>query len=159
MELLALLGLGLLVVGVVGSVVPGLPGTPVSLAGVLVYWGGTGFSEPGPLLLAGLVLVGLVGTAVDFVGGAVAAKAGGASTLTTAVAVVVGIVLAFVTGPLGLLVGVAGTVFALEFYRKRDARASGRAAVVATVGVLASAVVQVLISGTMLAAMLWVALA
>jgi hypothetical protein len=49
-------------------------------------------------------------------------------------------------------------VFALEFYRKRDARASGRAAVVATAGVLASAVVQVLISGTMLVAMVWVAL-
>lgn len=159
MELLALLALGVLVVGLVGSVVPGLPGTPISLVGVLLYWGATGFTEPGPLVLVVLVAVGLVGTAVDFVGGAVAAKAGGASTLTTAVAVVVGIVLAFVTGPVGLLIGVAGTVFALEFYRKRDARASGRAALVATIGVLASTVVQVLISGSMLAAMLLVAFA
>lgn len=152
-ELLTLVAFALLVLGVVGSVVPGLPGPLASVAGVLVYWYGSGFADPSALVLAVLVLVGVGAAAVDLVGGAVAARSGGASTLTTVAATVVGLVLALVTGPVGLVVGVAGTVFAVEFARSDDADASARAALYATVGVLASAAVQVLVTLSLLGAM------
>ena len=98
--------------------------------------------------------LGIRGThvAVDWFGGAVAARVGGASMATTALAGGVGLVLLFVAGPLGVLLGVAGTVFALEYYRNRDAPASGRTALYATVGMLGSALVQVLLTGSMLVA-------
>ncbi len=48
--------------------------------------------------------------------------AGGASNWTAALAGVVALVLYVVTGPLGILLGVAGTVFVVEFYRQEDAR-------------------------------------
>jgi hypothetical protein len=153
------LGLLALVGGVVGSVVPLLPGGAASLAGVALYWYGSGFSEPGPVVLVALVVVGLVTVGVDLVGGAVAARVGGASATTTAVAAAVGLLLALVTGPVGLLVGVAGTVFALELRRTGDREASARTAVSATAGVLASAAVQVVLTGSMLVAMLVVAFA
>lgn len=156
-EPLGWLALGLLVLGVVGAVLPLLPGALSSLAGVLLYWYSTGYTEPGALVLVALVLVGLVTLAVDYFGGAASAKAGGASTTTTVVAAAVGVVLLFVAGPAGLVVGVAATVFVVEFARDQDARQSGRAAAYAAVGVLASTVVQALLTLSMLVAMLLVA--
>lgn len=101
-----------------------------------------------------------LGTALlDYFGGALAAKAGGASTLSTLVASVVGIVLLFLTGPVGLIVGVGVTVFAVEYWRNSDAKQSARATLYAAVGVLASTVVQVLTTLSLLAAMLFVAFA
>jgi hypothetical protein len=157
LDLVALLALTLCVVGVVGSVLPLLPGAALSLAGVLTYWWGSGYTSPGPLLLVVLVVLALTALLVDWFGGAVSAKAGGASLRTTAVAAVVGFALVFVAGPVGLLVGIAGTVFALQFYETRDAEASARIALVATVGVLASTAMQALLTGTVLVAMLAVA--
>jgi hypothetical protein len=156
---LALVGIALLVVGVVGSVLPLVPGALSSLAGVLVYWHATGYTEPHLAVVAALLFVGLVGLVVDYAGGAVAAHAGGADARTTLAAVAGGLVLGVVTGPVGFLLGVAGVVFVLEYDRNRDVEASGRTAVYATVGVLASAAAQVLLTGSMLAVVAFVALA
>jgi hypothetical protein len=147
---LAWFALALAVLGVVGSAVPALPGAVLSLSGVYLYWWSTGYADPGPLALAAFTFVGLLTVAVDWFAGAAAARAGGASATTTALAALAGFVLLFVAGPVGIVVGVAGTVFAVEFYRHRDAEASGRTALYATVGVLGSAVVQVLLTATML---------
>ncbi|ADQ66786.1 hypothetical protein C499_03473 [Halogeometricum borinquense DSM 11551] len=150
MDPVALLAIGLAVVGVIGVVVPLVPGALVSVAGVLLYWWSTGYSEPSLLVLAALVLVGLVTVIIDYFGGVIAARAGGASSLTTAVGALVGFVLLFVTGPLGFLLGLAATVFAVEFYRNDNPEASARIALYTTVGVLASTVVQILLTGSIL---------
>jgi uncharacterized protein YqgC (DUF456 family) len=157
-DLLVVLAVALLVVGVVGTVVPLLPGAVLSLAGVYVYWYSTGFTEPHVLVVVALTLVGLVTIVVDWVAGAISAKIGGASTLTAVAATVVGLVLMLFVGPLGLLAGVFLTVFAIEFYRRRDGRASGRAAAVTAIGILASNVVQVLLTGSILLVMVAVIL-
>ncbi|MBO4246432.1 DUF456 domain-containing protein [Halomicrobium sp. IBSBa] len=149
----------LLVVGVVGSVVPQMPGAPFSIAGVLVYWWHTGFSEPGTLLLAVLLAVGLATLAIDWLGGAVAAKVGGASTTTAVIASLVGVVLFFVSGgPLGMILGMTLTVFVVEYYRQQDARAGAKAALVTTLGILSSSVMQAVLTGAMLVTMVVVAL-
>ena len=154
---LGLVAFALLVGGVLGSLLPVLPGPVLSLAGVYLYWWTTGYAEPALFTLLGLTLVGLVGVAVDLFGGALGARAGGASAATTAAAAVVGGLLFFVAGPVGVVLGVAGTVFAVEFLRERDARASLSAAVHATLGILASVVVQALLTLSILVAMVLVA--
>lgn len=156
-ELVTLVALAIVALGVVGSVAPLLPGALLSLAGVYVYWWGTGFAEPGPLVLAGFTLVALAAAVADYLGGAIAAGAGGASTGTMLAAGVAGVALFFVTGPVGILVGVAGTVFALEFHRHRDARHGARAAGYATLGMLGSMAMQLVVTLSMLAAFLVVA--
>ena len=155
-EPLAIVALGLLVVGIVGSVVPLLPGALLSLVGVLLYWWQSGYAEPGPILLVALVIVGLVAVVAEYFAGAVSARAGGASTVTTLLAAIVGVVLFFVAGPIGIVLGVGGTVFAVEFYRHQDPEQSLRTAIYAAVGMLASTVVQALLTVTMLVAMLLV---
>lgn len=149
-EGLGLLAVALLVIAVVGSAVPAVPGASLSVAGLLLYWWHTGFTEPGALALVVLLSLAAVALAADWFGGPLAAKAGGASTRTTLVAAAVGFVLLFVAGPLGVVLGIAGTVFLFEYRRSGDVRGSLRTAGYVTVGVLASAVVQVLLAATIL---------
>lgn len=157
-EALTLVAVGLLVLGVVGSLVPALPGALLSVAGVLLYWWSTGYADPSSPVLAGFLVVGLLAAVVDYFGGAVAAGAGGASRSTVLAAGLVGAALFFLVGPLGVIAGVAGTVFALELRRHGDARRGGTAALYAVVGVLGSALVQVVLTGSMLVAFVLVVL-
>lgn len=158
MELLVALAFALLVVGVVGTVVPFVPGGLLSLGGVLTYWHATGYQQPGPLLVA--VLAGTAGLAlvVDYLAGAIGAKAGGASLEHAIVAALVGLVGLVIGGPFGLLLGVVGTTYALEARERGHGSETLRVAVAAGVGVLASALLQVVLTGSVLVAMtaVWV---
>jgi len=153
MDSLVVVAFVLLATGVAGSVLPLLPSGLLSLAGVLAYWWSTG--EPGFLLLAVLVGLAVVATLVDWLAGFVGARAGGTSTRTAALAGVVGFVFMFPGGPLGLLLGVAATVFVIEFRASNDVPGSARRAGYATVGVLASAGMQVVLTTTVFAAVAW----
>lgn len=157
MELFFLVALALLLGGVVGSVVPLVPGAGLSLAGIYLYWWQSGYAVPGLAVLIAFTLVGLGAIIADQFGGALAANVGGASTKTTALATVVSIPLLFVAGPVGLVLGVAGVVFAAEFYRTRNAGRGARAAGFAAVGVLGSAVVQLAVTLSLLVGFLFVA--
>lgn len=158
MSELGLVALALAALGVAGSVVPLVPGPLLSGAGVLTYWWSTGTAEPSPALLVVLLAVAALALVADYAGGAIAARAGGAPATTGVAAAVVGIVLFVALGPIGLLVGLVGTVFALEVRRHGDPAAGLRTALVAAVGALASAVVQVVLTGTVLVALLALAL-
>ncbi len=148
-ELIFLLAVVLGVAGVVGSVVPLLPGAPLSLLGIGLYWWSSGFSEPGLLSIVVIAVIGLTAVVTDTFAGAIAAKFGGASWVTTTLAGLVGFALLFVTGPLGMLLGIAITVFGAEVYRHRDARAGARTALVATIGVIGSAAMQFVLTLSM----------
>ncbi|MFC6769880.1 DUF456 domain-containing protein [Natrinema soli] len=142
--------IALLVGAIVGAVVPMVPSGLLSLAGLGLYWWGSGFAELSVFTFAVLVFIAVITALVEFFGGSIAARAGGASWLTTAVAAIVGILLMVVTGPLGLLVGLFGTVFVLEFVRNGELEGSTRSAVYTTIGILASTAVQVLLTVSIL---------
>jgi len=139
----------LLAAGIVGSVVPAIPGAVLSLAGVLFHWWATGYTTPGTLALLGFVGLAVAAILVDLFGGAIAARHGGASKLTVLAAIAVSLGLAVFTGPLAILVGVPVTVFLVELYRNGDSEAARRAALTTTVGIFASAVMQALLTTTL----------
>lgn len=156
-DVVVVVAFALLVLGVVGSVVPALPGALLSVAGVLTYWWASGYTEPGTLALVVLVGVGLLAMLVDLLAGFLSAKVGGASNLAAVLAGVAGFLAFFVLGPVGIVLAVAGTVFVVEVARGGDFREGGRAAAVTTIGMLGSAVVQVILTASILLAMLAVA--
>ncbi|PSQ32746.1 DUF456 domain-containing protein [Halobacteriales archaeon SW_12_69_24] len=119
----------LLVAGVVGSVLPAVPGGLLSTTGVGYYWWAGG--DIAPLAFGLLVVLGLSALA--------------------------GVALAVVAGPLGLVAGVFAVVFGLEFRRHGDARRGGRTAAYATAGILVSTAMQLLLTATMLGVFLLVA--
>lgn len=149
-EAITVVAVALLVGGVVGTVVPLLPGGLLSLAGVYLHWLGSGFDEPGVVWLVVFTIIGVSVLLVDLFAGSIAARAGGASWGTSAVAAAVGIVLLLFTGPLGLLAGLFGTVFVLELVRGDGLEGSARSGLYTVVGVLASTAVQVLLTGSIL---------
>lgn len=148
----------LLLAGVAGALVPALPGAPLSMAGVLVYWWGSGFTEPGTLLLVVLLATGALAVLSDWLGGLVAARVGGASTPSAVAGGLVGLLLLFGVGPVGMLVGATTTVFVVEYARQRDARSGAAAAGAYLVGFFGSALVQVLLTAGILVAMVVVAI-
>lgn len=143
---------GLLVAGVIASVVPFVPGGLLSIVGVGYYWYATG--EPTGIALFGLLALGVLTLVFDYLGGAISTHLGGASLRTTAIAAVAAIAFGIVLGPLGAVLGIAAAVFALEFYRHGDVSRGLRTAAYATVGMLASAAMQVLLTATALVAFL-----
>lgn len=153
-----LLALALLLGGVLGSVVPLLPGVPLSLAGIYAYWWGTGFGDPGLFFVLVATVLGVAAVVAEYAGSAISARAGGGSVRSAAVAGVVGVVALFTTGPLGMLVAVALATFAVELVRTRDAGRGVKTATFAIVGLLASAVFQLVVTGTLLVGFLAVTL-
>ncbi len=149
-DAVTVVAVALLVGGVVGTIVPLVPGGLLSLSGVYLYWWHTDFAEPGLVALGVFTVLGVATILAEYLAGAVSARVGGASWQTTVAAAVVGIVLMLVTGPLGLLVGLFGTVFLLEFVQDGDVDRSTRSAFYATVGMLASTAIQVLLTATIL---------
>lgn len=151
--LFTVLAIALMVLAVIGSIVPMIPGALLSITGILVYWWSTGYARPGTLFLASFIIVGLVAVLTDYFAGSIAAKVGGASTKTSIVAGMVGFLMFFTPlGPLGILVGVGGTVLIREYLRTGDAESSAKAAIYSTIGVLGSTAVQLVVTLSLLVA-------
>lgn len=140
LDAVTLFALGLLVAAVIASVVPGVPAGILALLGVyLEYF----FGPSGRMsfwLLFSFTVVGFLAVVIDLFGGAITARTRGASTRTTIIAAVVGLALLFVVGPIGVVVGMFGTVLVAELNDGREFDDAWNNAVWATAGMLASGV-------------------
>ncbi len=153
-ELFTLIAAALMILAVVGSFVPMMPGALLSILGILVYWYGTGFTRPSTFFLVAFILTSIFAVAMDYFSGVIAAKAGGASARTSIIAGAVGFLLFFVLGPLGILLGVVGTVFIRQYLLTGEKDRSLRTAAYSAAGVLGSAIIQFLVTVSLLVAFL-----
>jgi len=153
--------------GLAGSVLPGLPGVPLIFISGLVYAFATDFEYVGGLTVAFLGLFAAIALVLDFVATAYGARRFGASNWGTAGGAIGGIVGALIgalflgIGALfGLVLGAIGGVFLGEYLRRRrgdraagegqvaprfgreDWRRTSRAAGGVLIGYAASAIVQ-----------------
>lgn len=158
MDIIFVLAVLVMVAGIAGTVVPGLPGGVLVLAGFYGYWWSTGFTEPGAMFAAVFTVSGLIVVVTDYVAGMVSAKAGGASGTTAAVAGVLGLVLFAATGPVGALAGVVLAVMGLEVLQGADTDEGLHAGLVTAVGMLGSGVVQLIMATAMTVAFVAVVL-
>jgi uncharacterized protein YqgC (DUF456 family) len=153
-------------VGLVGSVLPGLPGVPLIFFSALAYAFFTDFAEVGGWVIALLGLFAAVAFVLDFVATSYGARRFGASNWGTAggaigglAGTIIGLVLPGLGSLIGLLVGTIGGVFAGEYLRgqrsghqpenvesrpgsSRDWQRTAQAAGGVLVGYAASAVIQ-----------------
>lgn len=151
-EVVTVVALLLLLAAVVGSLVPFVPAGLTALAGVYVFsiFDAPGGDEMGPWLLVGFTVVGVLTAVVEYLGGPLASKAGGAETRTMVLAGVVSFLLLFLLGPLGVVLGVVGVVVLSELRAGKDPRTAVVAAAWTVVGMLGSAVAQFLLTFSML---------
>ena len=154
-ELVFWIAAALLLAGMIGSFLPLVPSGLFSLAGVWTYalFG----SEPiGTLALAVLTATALAAAVLEHLGGPLAAKLSGSSNRVMIFATLGGFVLMFVLGPIGIIVGVVGVVFALELWEGSAVDTAARRSVYTAAGILASSVVQLLLTFSILAMFLLV---
>ncbi len=153
--------------GLAGSVLPGLPGVPLIFISALVYAIVTDFEVVGGLTVALLGVFAAIALVLDFVATAYGARRFGASNWGTAggaigstVGALIGALFLGIGALLGLLLGTMGGVFLGEYLRRRrvdratdearpapgfgheDWQRTSRAAGGVLIGYVASAVVQ-----------------
>ena len=139
----------LVVVGVIGSVLPALPGVPLVFIGLLLAAWADGFAHVGPWLLVLLGVLALIAIGIDFVAGVLGAKKVGASRYA-----VIGATLGTFAG---LFLGIPGIVFgpfvgALlgELAAGGGLRKAGGVGVGAWIGFLVGSIAKLGICGVML---------
>ena len=126
---------GLVLVGIAGTVLPGLPGAILVLAGLgLAAWI-DGFSRVGLGTLAVLAALTAATYALDLVATAVGARRFGTSWWGV-LGAVAGAMVGLFFGPPGLVLGPFLGAFAAELVARRDVRQAGRAGVGAWLGLL-----------------------
>jgi uncharacterized protein YqgC (DUF456 family) len=144
------LALILMGIGVVGCVMPGLPGTPLIFAAAVAHrWlAGPGTGAPWWVLLV-LGVLAAISIAADFLSSYLGARTLGATRRGMIGAVVGGVVGLFL-GPVGILAGPFVGAFLLEWTGGRQWKDSAKAGAGATVGLVAGAVGKVACSIAMI---------
>lgn len=144
----------MMLVGLVGAIVPVLPGPPLILVGALLYAFATDWTPIGlgrlvilAALMVGASLAGHVGTVVG------ARRAGGSRWAV--VGALAGTVVGIFFAPLGLIVGPLVGAIAGELLRTGELRDSVRTGLGTAVGVLAGAAFQFGLALAMVALFGW----
>ena len=148
--LVALLLLG----GLLGSVLPLIPGTPLILAGAVIYAVATDFDPVGPWHLLILVGIAVVAYSLDYLAGAAGVKKLGGSRWAM-LGAVFGAIIGVFFGPLGLILGpIVGAVL-MELMISKEIRTSLRSGVGTVLGMLLGLVAKFSLAVVMVCLFLW----
>lgn len=131
--LLWILAVLLIVVGIAGTVIPVLPGTPLVLVGLIIAAWIDGFTRIGFWTLGGIGVIMLLSLMVDFVASTLGAKRAGASRLAIVLAMV-GAVVGIFLGIIGILVGPFIGAVAGEYIHQHDLIKAGKVGVGTWIG-------------------------
>lgn len=132
-------------IGLVGAVLPFVPGPPIVWLGALYYAWRTDWLEVSWPVLILLLILAIIGGTADLWMGYLGAYKGGASGLATLASIVGGIVGLLVFSLPGAILGSIGAILLVEFPRHRDWRKMLRAGGGYLVGWLLATVVEILI--------------
>ena len=109
-----------MIVGLVGTILPALPGLILMLVGILIYGWNVGFSVLGYNFLFTMVLLTVVGTFIDILGSMIGAKKYGASRLSL-FTMVFGLIFGFFTmGLAGIIIGPVVAVIFTEMFKGKS---------------------------------------
>lgn len=133
---------GLLVlVGLIGTLLPLLPGVPLVFVGLLLAAAVDGFQHVGPWSVAGVGLLMLLALLIDFLAGVLGARGAGAGwgpSLGAGLGSLVGLFF----GLWGLLFGPLAGAALFDYTQRRDARAALKVALATWLGLLVGGVAK-----------------
>jgi hypothetical protein len=139
----------LVIAGLVGTVLPAIPGVPLIFFGVLLAAWAEDFQRITGLTIAILAVLTVIGVAVDYLAASMSAKRAGASRAGI-IGAAIGTVAGIVTGLWGLLfMPLVGAAIG-EFIAHRDALRAGRVGVATWMGLLVGTVVKLAVAFTMI---------
>jgi uncharacterized protein YqgC (DUF456 family) len=144
----------LMLAGLIGAALPLLPGTPLILAGALVYAIATDFTPVGVGRLVVLGVLAVVGFVLAHAASALGVRGAGGSRWSM-VGALAGAILGLLVPPFGLLIGPLLGAIAVELWRTHRLVDSVRAGVGAVVGLVAGIVAHIALAFTMVALFAW----
>jgi uncharacterized protein len=147
--LLWIISLLLVGVGMAGTLLPGLPGTPLVFGGLLLAAWADGFEHVGAGTMTALAVLTLLGFAVDFVAAGLGAKGAGASR-EAVIGAAVGTFAGFFFGIPGVVFGPFVGAVVGEFIARRSLGQAGRAGVATWIGFILGIGVKLVLAFTML---------
>jgi uncharacterized protein YqgC (DUF456 family) len=145
----------LCLIGLLGLVLPGLPGAPILFVGLVLGAWADDFAYVGAQTLIALGVMALLTYVVDFAAAALGAKRFGASNRAIAGALLGGLV-GLVFGLPGLLLWPFIGAMAGELSAQRDLKAAGRAGIGASVGLALGTAVKLALGFGMVGIFLFV---
>lgn len=143
------------IIGIAGSILPGLPGPPVSWAGLLIlYIWGSGTNGAGEPISTSFLLIWLVITVVvcviDYVVPAYFTRVTGGSKVAGRGAIV-GLIVGMLVPPVGIILGTLAGAFLAEFIVSRKSGwQSTKSAVGALLGFFFGTGIKLIASGLMM---------
>ncbi len=144
-----ILSIGLIVVGLAGTVLPALPGTLFVLGGIVLGAWIDGFVRVGWVTITVVVVLALLAWVLDYVAGLLGAKRAGASRLA-----IVGAVIGTVAG---LFMGLIGVFFMPlvgaaigEYIAQKDHARAAHVGIATWLGIMAGMVAKVVIAFMMI---------
>lgn len=132
----------LFILGYLGLAVPVLPDMPLILAGFAVYHFLIDDHTFGWVFWSAAIFLTILLFFVDYVSGAILAKAQGGSSLAMLGAVVGVLTFPWFTGPIGVIAGPFILVFLIEYLRNRDAGEALKISYQTIIGYLCGVVVK-----------------
>lgn len=139
----------LVVIGLLGTVIPFLPGEPLIFLGSIVYGFGFGFDRIGRGIYVVLAFLTAFSLVVNYIATSVGARKFGASKFGF-IGAIIGAFVGFLVGNIvGLLVGPFLGAFIGELLRARKVEESARAGLGAVIGFFAGSLMRILIALTM----------
>jgi uncharacterized protein YqgC (DUF456 family) len=140
----------LMFIGLLGSVLPVVPGAPLILAGALIYGWYTGFATVTWGVLLALLVLTLLSYFLEFFASVLGVKKMGGSGWGMAGALLGMIVGTVMGGLFGLLIGPFVGAFLFELAKQRDPQASLKSGVGTLVGFLAGTIGKLIIAVIMI---------
>lgn len=139
----------LAVVGWIGSIVPVMPGLPLTLIALIVYGVVTGFQEVSvALVFSAIVLSGIAFVSSYFLGSLLSRRYG--NIRVPSLALLLGSILGLLSvGPFGLVIGPVVVVFVVALLSGAEPGRGIRSAIAVAVSMIANVILEFLVSGWM----------
>ncbi len=138
-----------LLLGLVGTILPGLPGVALAFVGILIYAIGTGFSTIAPSTVVIFGIISLLAWLVSYAGSVLGARAGGGQRKAL-LGALLGALIGLLGGPSGIFVGAFLGSFMGALLEGKSQEKAMKVAVLSTLGILGANVMQFLLAVIMI---------
>ena len=133
--MLTTLAIVLVIIGLVGTVLPALPGVPLIFGGLLLIAYQDGFNKVGVITLIVLGILAVLAFVIDYLAAVFGAKRAGASRLAI-IGAIVGTLLGLFFGFVGLIIGPFVGAVAGEFIARQNAVQAGKVGLATWLGIV-----------------------
>lgn len=146
----------IILIGLAGTIIPALPGTPIIFVGIFIYSFFTGFAKVGIIALIILGVIAVLAQVFDYLAGAYGAKKMGSTKYGVWGSIILGIVGMILGNIIGLVIGIfLGAVIFEMLFASKSVNHSLKVGVGSVLGFLGGTAAKVIFGIAMIIIFFW----